>query len=94
MRASVLIHLYAYHALTTTALAVGVGLAATPQTVAPLTGGVVCRLAHRDPPSTAPAEATDDTSDIVSLADSLAPLVSRFNTDKDKVRFVALLSPT
>lgn len=32
--------------------------------------------------------------DLVRLADSLKPLRQRFNQDKDKVRFITLLSPT
>ena len=31
---------------------------------------------------------------VISLGDSLAPLQHRFNADKNKVRLVALLSPT
>lgn len=31
---------------------------------------------------------------IVSLADSIAPLIDRFNADKAKVRFLTILSPT
>ena len=33
-------------------------------------------------------------AEMVSLADTLAPLRVRFNSDKDKLRLVALLSPT
>ncbi|MCH8242381.1 MAG: hypothetical protein IH897_07210 [Planctomycetes bacterium] len=31
---------------------------------------------------------------IVSLADSIAPLIDRFNADKEKVRFLTILSPS
>ena len=37
---------------------------------------------------------TAQAGKMISLGDSLAPLRSRFNADKDKVRLVALLSPT
>ena len=44
-------------------------------------------------PAQAPAE-MGQGQDVISLADSLAPLQARFNADKDKIRVVALLSPT
>jgi hypothetical protein len=31
---------------------------------------------------------------VMSLADSLKPLRDRFNADRDKLRFIAILSPT
>lgn len=33
-------------------------------------------------------------AELISLADSLQPLGDRFNANKDKIRFIALLSPT
>lgn len=47
-------------------------------------------------PATAPAGADRDGEAIVvsSLAESLDPLRERFNADKGKPRFIALLSPT
>lgn len=36
----------------------------------------------------------EEPTPLISLADSLKPLQERFNAQKDKPRFVALLSPT
>ncbi len=36
----------------------------------------------------------EEPTPLISLADSLKPLQDRFNAEKDKPRFVALLSPT
>ena len=38
--------------------------------------------------------AISNESNIISLDNSFAPLRDRFNADKEKVRFLALLSPT
>ncbi|MCH7995572.1 MAG: hypothetical protein IIB57_14160 [Planctomycetes bacterium] len=47
------------------------------------------------PPQTAAARGQKvERRAIVSLADSIAPLIDRFNADKAKVRFVTILSPT
>ena len=36
----------------------------------------------------------DEASRMVSLSDSIGPLVDQFNADKGKLRLVTLLSPT
>ena len=47
------------------------------------------------PPQTAGARGQKiERRAIVSLADSIAPLIDRFNADKAKVRFLTILSPT
>lgn len=47
------------------------------------------------PPQTAAARGQKvERQAIVSLADSIAPLIERFNADKEKVRFLTILSPT
>ena len=47
------------------------------------------------PPQTAATRAQKiERRVVVSLADSIAPLIDRFNADKDKVRFLTILSPT
>lgn len=38
--------------------------------------------------------ATAPAADLISLEDSLQPLINRFNADKSKVRLVTILSPT
>ena len=37
---------------------------------------------------------SSQSTELISLADSIAPLRDRFNADKDKPRFTAILSPT
>lgn len=45
--------------------------------------------------SSAAAQAKDDTMiEMITLRDSLQPLIDRFNAEKDKPRILALLSPT
>ena len=51
-----------------------------------------CDMVKHD--DTSNARRAGDDRVLISLADSLAPLRDRFNTDKGKPRLVALLSPT
>ncbi len=41
-----------------------------------------------------PAAESDSSVEVTSLGDSIEPLKTRFNDEKDKPRFVAILSPT
>ena len=43
--------------------------------------------------ATASADSAE-TQNLISLADGLTPLATRFNNQQDRARFVAILSPT
>ena len=81
-------------ALTIAALVLAIGHTAVAQSGQSARSGAPDRLADGGAASSAAAEATDAGAGIISLSDSLAPLVRRFNADKDNARLVAILSPT
>ena len=45
-------------------------------------------------PGVSPPVEPEGSMTLISLADSLQPLRERFNSEKDKHRFIAILSPT
>ena len=65
------------------------------------TMATVCRVDGEDQnpqvvvdPSAAVGVQKAERQAFVSLADSIAPLIDYFNADKEKVRFLTVLSPT